>query len=84
MDRIKIVNTLYKHEKNCWTVELLSDGTIVATSNYERQVNIQHHIAPGAPIADSLGLIPYYVFEMLVGARYEWTITYLRGLKVAE
>lgn len=60
------------HEKNCWTVTLYSDGSIVAYSNYKVRTNIAHVIPANYPLAGSYGLIPDYVFNMLLGARYEW------------
>lgn len=62
----------YRHEKNCWTVELFTDGTIVATSNYRVKTNIEHHIPVSEPLVDSYDLVPLYVFDMLLGVRYEW------------
>lgn len=60
------------HRKENWTLTLKVDGTIILTSHYKRRVNINHVI----PLYDSIDsmkdYVPGYVFDMLVGAKYEW------------
>lgn len=73
MNGLKRNTLVFRHEKNCWTVDLLSDGTIVATSNYKRKVNIQHRIpSTMLLIPDSTHYLPEYVIDMLFEARFEW------------
>lgn len=62
---------LYKHEKNNWSVELMSDGTLWVCGYFKNKINHLHHINALIPL-EYLDFVPKYVVKMIAGAQTEW------------
>ena len=54
------------HQKNCWSVDLFSDGTIHVLSYYVKRANVLHILPPTMPL-DRLS-VPKYVYKMYIEA----------------
>lgn len=62
---------LYRHEKNCWRVDLMSDGTLWVSGFFLRKQASVSHIEVGMP-ATGITYLPRYVQAMVAGAQEEW------------
>jgi hypothetical protein len=64
------VTLLYKHEKNNWSVELMSDGTMWILGYHKRRMSSYGHV-PVTESVDNL-FVPKYVKKMILGVQLEW------------
>lgn len=70
---------LESHQKNCWFVDLWSDGSIELFSTYRRRYNRFHRLIAGSGYQIHPGSLPKYVVAMVEEAEELWAFLKQNG-----